>query len=109
MEAKVGGKSISWDAEIIEQVPDERIVWRSVSGKRQGGMVTFKPKAADRTEVELVMEYEPVGVLESVDATLGVTGHRVRGDLERFKEFIERMPAETGAWRGAVHHGREVR
>jgi uncharacterized membrane protein len=51
MEAKVGGKSISWDAEIIEQVPDERIVWRSVSGKRQGvEMVTFKPKAADRTE-----------------------------------------------------------
>jgi hypothetical protein len=55
------------------------------------------------------MEYEPVGVLESVGDSLGVTGHRVRGDLERFKDFVERRPAETGAWRGAVHHGREVR
>ena len=107
--AKVAGNVVSWQAEIIEQVPDQRIVWRSVSGRKQGGMVTFRSKGFDQTEVALVIEYEPVGVLESVGGTLGITGHRVRGDLERFKEYIERRPAETSAWRGAVHHGREVR
>jgi hypothetical protein len=27
---------------------------------------------------------------------------RVKGDLERFKEFIEKRGSETGAWRGEV-------
>jgi hypothetical protein len=27
---------------------------------------------------------------------------RVKGDLERFKEFIEGRGKETGAWRGEV-------
>ena len=37
---------------------------------------------------------------------LGVVKARIKGDLERFKEFIERRGRETGAWRGEIEHGR---
>ena len=32
----------------------------------------------------------------------GLVSHRVKGDLERFREFIEARGQETGAWRGQV-------
>ena len=36
---------------------------------------------------------------------LGVLERRVSGDLGRFKEFIEKRQAPTGAWRGEIHGG----
>jgi hypothetical protein len=50
----------------------------------------------------LQLEYAPQGVVESVGDALGVVTLRVQGDLERFKEFIEKRGRETGAWRGRV-------
>ncbi len=47
--------------------------------------------------------YEPKGVVENVGDALGVARTRMRGDLERFKEFIERRGRETGAWRGSIN------
>jgi hypothetical protein len=41
-------------------------------------------------------------VLEKVGSALGSDDRRVKGDLQRFKEFIESRGAETGAWRGEV-------
>src|SRR3954466_10614436 len=41
-QANVGGKDLEWDAEIIDQVPDLRIVWHSVFGPRHGGKVEFR-------------------------------------------------------------------
>ena len=48
------------------------------------------------------MEFEPDGVVEKAGDKLGVVDRRVKGDLERFKEFIEARGDETGAWRGEV-------
>lgn len=103
--AEIAGKDLHWQAEIIDQVPDQRIVWRSVSGHRHGGKVEFHPEGGDRTRVTLVMEYEPEGVVEKIGDAIGVASGRVKGDLKRFKEFIESSPAETGAWRGEIHRG----
>jgi hypothetical protein len=50
----------------------------------------------------LQLSYEPEGMVENVGDTLGVVSARVRGDLERFKKFIEARGTETGAWRGTV-------
>lgn len=100
--AKVGGKQLEWDARITEQIPDERIAWRSVSGATNAGVVTFHRLDDTRTRVMLQLETEPEGVIEKVGDAIGVTGHRVTKDLERFKEFIESRGAETGAWRGRV-------
>jgi hypothetical protein len=50
------------------------------------------------------MEYEPEGVKESIGSVLGLDSHRVKGDLESFKDFIESRGGETGAWRGEVEN-----
>jgi uncharacterized membrane protein len=105
--AKVGGKEAEWDARITEQIPDVRVAWTSTEGQRNSGAVDFHRLDDRRTLVVLVMETEPEGVLESVGDRLGVLGHRVEEDLERFKTFTESRGHETGAWRGevpAAHH-----
>lgn len=106
--AKVGGKDVEWDSEITEQVPDQRVSWRSTTGKLNAGTVEFEPLASGMTRVCLTMEYDPEGVVENVGSAVGVTGHRVKQDLEKFKEFIEKRGVETGAWRGEVRGGRKT-
>jgi hypothetical protein len=51
------------------------------------------------------MNWEPEGMLEALGSALGSDDRRVRTDLERFKEMIERRGTETGAWRGEVERG----
>lgn len=107
--ARVGGKDVEWDAEILEQVPDQRIAWRSTTGKLNAGTVEFEPLDSARTRVCLTMEYDPEGPVENVGSALGVTRRRVTQDLKKFKSFIEQRGAETGEWRGEVHGGRKTR
>lgn len=105
--AEVGGREKEWDAEIFEQIPDRRIAWRSITGAKNSGMVNFEMLDANRTRVTLRLNYETEGAVESLGDALGVVSGRVQGDLQRFKEFIETRPVETGAWRGEIH-GRHV-
>lgn len=100
--AVVAGKEKEWDAEITEQVPDQRIAWRSTGGVRNSGLVTFEPIGANRTRVRLQMDYEPETAGEKVGAAIGGVKLTTRGNLQRFKELIERRGVETGAWRGTV-------
>ena len=106
--AHIGGKRKEWDAEIFEQVPDETIAWRSITGARNSGIVSFNPLGDNRTEVRLRLNYEPEGLMENVAGMLGVVGRRVEGDLQRFKEFIQARRDETGAWRGEIHGGQKT-
>jgi uncharacterized membrane protein len=98
----IGGVSREFDAEITEQHPDERVAWRSVTGPEHAGVVTFHRIDDKTTRVHLQMEYSPETLTEKAGTALGVVGHRIQGDLGRFKEFIERRAGETGAWRGEV-------
>ena len=108
--AEIWGKDKEWDAEITEQVPDQRIAWRSISGDApNAGTVRFEPLGADRTRVKLTMEYEPQGVIENVGDKLGVMSARVQNTVEDFKKFIENRGRETGGWRGEVHGGKRTR
>jgi len=106
--AEIAGKEKEWDAEITEQIPDERIAWRSRGGAWNAGVVTFHRLGDSRTRVMLQLEYEPEGVAENVADALGVIKSRVKGDLERFKQFIESRGHETGAWRGEIEQGRKT-
>ena len=100
--AEVAGKDVEWDAEITEQIPDERIAWRSREGAKNAGVVTFHRLSDSKSKVMLQMEYDPDGVVEKVGDAAGVVSQRVLGDLERFKQYIESRRQETGAWRGTV-------
>jgi uncharacterized membrane protein len=98
----VGGHIVEYDARILEQVPDTRIVWQSTSGKETGGIVNFESLGHDRTRVTLTLGYAPEGALEKVGDLLNIVSLQTRRDLANFKKFIESQGAETGAWRGSI-------
>jgi uncharacterized membrane protein len=103
--AEIAGSEKEWIAEITEQAPDMRVAWRAMSGAENAGVVTFHHIDDDTTRVALQMDVEPEGPIETAGTALGFLERRVKGDLERFKEFIEARGAETGAWRGTVETG----
>ncbi|MEU4095758.1 SRPBCC family protein [Streptomyces sp. NPDC026673] len=102
----VAGARREFDTEIVDQLPDERVAWRTITGDvRQRGVVTFQELDASHTRVNLAMELETSGLAEKAADALGVVDRRARGDLRRFKHFIEERGSETGAWRGRVAPG----
>lgn len=107
--AEVAGHRHEWDAEIYEQIPDQRIAWRSISGIQNEGIVRFEALPENHTRVHVHIRYEPSGAAEKIGTALGVASARVKGDLKRFKEFIESHGTATGAWRGEIHGGETSR
>ena len=100
--ASIGGTRHEWDAEIVEQHPDERVAWRNVDGKDNAGVVTFHRLGDGQTRVMVQLDWVPEGVKEKLGDALGASDRRVRGDLERFKELVEQQGAASGGWRGDV-------
>ena len=100
--AEIAGKTREWDAKITEQTPDQRIAWTNIDGAVNAGVVTFHRIDDSKTKVMLQMEFEPEGIVEKAGDVLGLVKARTKGDLERFKTFIEQRGTETGAWRGEV-------
>jgi uncharacterized membrane protein len=107
--AEFGGERHEWDAEITEQEPDRVVAWRARDGKYNSGRVRFEPLGSDRTRIDVELTWDPEGLKEELGSALGSDSRRVKGDLERFKELIERRGVETGAWRGEVHQGERTR
>jgi uncharacterized membrane protein len=99
----VNGKTQEWDAEITEQVPDERVAWKSINGQPNSGVVSFYRIGEDETRVTVQIDWQPEGVAEKAGSFLGFDDRQVQQDLENFKNFIESRGAPTGAWRGSVN------
>ncbi len=99
---EIAGVKREFDTEITEQHPDERIAWKAVDGADHAGVVTFHRIAEGKTKIMLQMDFAPEGLAEQVGDKLGVVKTRTKGDLERFKDFMESRGTETGAWRGDV-------
>jgi uncharacterized membrane protein len=90
-----GGKHIEWDAQIINEHPDELIAWRTLEHPdvAHAGSVRFKPLGLQRTEVTVSLEYlPPAGKLGVwVAKLLGEDpGSEIEEDLQRFKNIVER-------------------
>ena len=105
--ATVAGREKRWTALIVDQTPDERIAWRGLDGAQNDGAVLFTRVDAGTTEIRLVVDADPEGVIEEAGDWLGFLDRRVSGDLDRFKEFIEERARPTGSWNGEIH-GDEV-
>ena len=104
--AEIAGVTREWDAEIVDQTPDERITWRALAGTKNDGTVSFAPVGMEgSTRITLRLDYEPEGMMEKAGDMLKIVERRTQGDLERFKKFIEERGTETGAWRGDVQPG----
>jgi len=103
--ATIAGKTKHWRAEIVEQQPDQVVSWRSTEGAQNDGVIRFESLGANRTRVSLQLDVEPEGLVEKAGDALGIVERRVKGDLERFREFIEGRGQATGAWRGEIEGG----
>ena len=99
----IGGHDKKFYTEITEQIPDQRIAWRSREGAEHGGVVTFHRIDDNSTRILVQMEYTPEGIVEKAGDMMGMASRRVKGDLERFKQFVESHGRETGAWRGEIN------
>ena len=98
----IGGVSREFDAEITEQHPDDRVAWKSVEGTGHAGVVTFHRLDDSHTRVTLQLDTVPEGVVEQLGDKLGLVSHRAKGDMRRFKDFIESEGRETGAYRDDI-------
>lgn len=99
---KIAGIEREFDATVTEQHPEERVAWKSDSGPDHAGVVTFHRLDDENTRVTTQMDVDPEGFVENVADKVGILKARVKGDLDRFKDFIESKPAPTGEWRGDV-------
>ena len=104
--AEIAGVQREWDAKITEQKPDERIAWTDIGGAENAGVVTFHRLDDNKTKVMLQVNFDPEGLVEKAGDALGIVESRAKGDLERFKSFIESRGTETGAWRGEVEQNK---
>lgn len=99
---KVAGVTREFDATITEQHPEERIAWRADDGPNHAGVVTFHRLDDSKTRVTAQLDIDPEGFVENVADKAGILDRRIKGDMKRFKEFIESRGSETGGWRGDV-------
>ncbi len=91
----IAGNDREWDAELVEDRPNERISWRTIGADddvRHAGAVLFRSVGDSATEVEVDLEYDPPG--GKLGATLAKLfgeepGQQIEQDLERFKRVLE--------------------
>ena len=101
------GTTVEWDAEIVRDVPDQLIGWRSLPGSDvdSAGSVRFRPRRGGcATEVQVVLRYDPPGgALGTVLATaLGEDPAaqiredllRLRGEFEQGRAAASRTPSD---------------
>jgi uncharacterized membrane protein len=101
------GRTVEWDAEIINDEPDELIAWRTLEGSDviSAGSVHFKPTSKGETIVRVRMQYEPpAGKIGAAIAWMFGTepSQSIREDLRRFKALMEagEVPTTAGEPRG---------
>ncbi|WP_225754986.1 SRPBCC family protein [Actinotalea sp. Marseille-Q4924] len=100
--AEIGGVKREWEADILEQVPDQKVAWAASEGATNAGAVRFEDIGGGQTRVHLSLEFEPEGLVEKAGDALGVVERTAQNDLDRFKAFIEDEGYASGAWRGTV-------
>jgi len=97
------GMSMSWDAEILNDKPNELIAWRSLEGSAvdTAGSVHFKKAPGNRgTEVQVTLKYDPpAGKVGAWLAWLAGQSpeQQIREDLRRLQRLMEAGEIPTTA------------
>jgi len=102
-----------WDADIIEQIPDERIIWQSKGPKGHvDGAVTFHELSPEMTRILIVLEYHPQGMFERTGNMWRAQGRRARLELKHYQRHVMTNailhPDEIEGWRGVIKDGEVV-
>lgn len=110
MKAQVFWFHRTWEATIIDQIPDERIIWRSQGQKGHvDGSVTFHELAPRLTRILITMEYYPQGFVERVGNIWRTAGRRARLEIKHFRRHVMMNtilnPDDVEGWRGEIEDG----
>lgn len=103
-----------WEATILDQRPDERIIWRSKGQKGHvDGAVTFHELAPNLTKIVVVLEYHPQGMFERTGNLWRAQGRRTRLELKHFQRHVMAHallnPDDVEGWRGVIEDGEVVK
>jgi uncharacterized membrane protein len=102
---KVWGITKEFEAEIVEQRPDERIEWKVNEGIAHSGVITFHKLAPRLTRIEVTLDMKPDGIVEKAGRGMRFAKRAARGDLHRFKAYAEMEEERKGGWRGTIEDG----
>jgi len=102
-----------WDADIIEQIPNKRIIWQSKGAKGHvDGAVTFHELTPEMTRIIVVLEYHPQGLFEHTGNLWRAVGRRARLELKHFERHVMTNailhPDEFEGWHGVIKDGEVV-
>ncbi len=102
-----------WESTILEQVPDDKIVWRSSGEKGHvDGAVTFHELSPNLTRILVVLEYYPQGFFEKTGNLWRAQGRRARAELRHFRRHVMTRtilePDDVEGWRGVIEDGEVV-
>jgi len=103
----------SWEATILQQIPDECIVWRSKGQKGHvDGAVTFHEIGPNLTRILVVLEYYPQGLFEKTGNIWEAQGRRARAEVRHFRRHVMTRtildPDAVEGWRGRIEDGEVV-
>ncbi|MEW1864690.1 SRPBCC family protein [Streptomyces sp. NPDC088194] len=106
---KIGPSTRSWKATVQEQLPDDRIVWKSEGslGTTQGA-VSFHEITPTLTRIILVLVYYPTGIVEKTGNLWRAQGRRARLDFKNFQRYVTFAEEEAEGWRGEIREGEVV-
>jgi uncharacterized membrane protein len=104
----IWGVRRSWEVEITDQTPCERIAWRSKSGPQTLGVVTFHRLSDQLTRICVTVDFQPQGLFEKTASGTRISRRALSSDLMRFKAFIELRDEATGEWKGEIEDGEVV-
>ncbi|MDX5452279.1 MAG: SRPBCC family protein [Rhodococcus sp. (in: high G+C Gram-positive bacteria)] len=104
----------NWESTILEQVPFDRIVWRSKGAKGYiDGAVTFHELADNLTRIIMVLEYHPRGLLEKTANRWRAVGRRARLELKHFERHVMTEavlhPDDVVGWHGEIRDSEVVK
>jgi len=87
---RVDGRTVEWDAEVEQFIPNQAIGWKSLNGPKNTGRVTFSPVGND-TLMQVTMNYAPP--LRLLTPVLRPLASEIQAGLEQvlrdFKAYLE--------------------
>ena len=108
-QAKIWGISKRFEAEIVEQQPDERIEWNVTEGYAHTGVVTFHSLSENLTRLDLTLDIQPSNLIDKASRGMRFVKRAVRGDLHRFKAWVELDKESKRGHRKTIENGKVKR